>query len=34
MPFYILDPKYKDIFGGLVREMEGHQQVINFSNLF
>jgi hypothetical protein len=27
IPFYIIDAKYKEAFGGLVREMEAHQQV-------
>lgn len=27
MPFYILNPKFKEEFGNLVREMESHQQV-------
>ncbi|KAI6182603.1 Transmembrane protein 98 [Aphelenchoides bicaudatus] len=28
MPFYILDEKYKEQFGSLVREMEAHQQFL------
>uniref|UniRef100_A0AC34PXK0 Transmembrane protein 98 n=1 Tax=Panagrolaimus sp. JU765 TaxID=591449 RepID=A0AC34PXK0_9BILA len=30
-PFYLMNPKYKEVFGSIIREMEGHQRFLQLA---